>query len=161
MIILSAPGKSPKEKIKYILFFSISYFIVHIIIWLWQDDNIFLNTLKLGFEFSSFEGNYNQSSQFFSLLSAFRWILVLLMVGYFLGLTFNWKKKPVLRISCFLLFFLLLFYFFFSHYTMTIHKFFEYSLAFFSYVTIGIILSTSNENQLNTNKIELLTLIEL
>lgn len=141
-----------KVKINLIVVFSIAFFLVHVLVFSWKGENIFWNTVLIGLEYSSYSSNYHKTELFLGLISAIRWAMVVIFSGMFLGFFTKSSIDIKLKFISFLLFIALITYFFLAHHTLTLFRFFEYSLSFFSLFIIGFLISRARIVDFVTNR---------
>ncbi|MBA4301925.1 MAG: hypothetical protein C0433_17755 [Cyclobacterium sp.] len=135
--------------------FILGFFLVHVFIFFLYGENIFWNVILIGFEYSTFPGNYQKSKIFEGLISSFRWVVIILSSGFLLGISTRSNLKLTKRFLFFLLFSSSLIYFFKAHYTINWLRFYEFSVAFFSIFVLGFLISRVKFEDLIGKKIEL------
>jgi hypothetical protein len=131
-----------KSKIVSASLFSFGFFIIHGLVYLLSGENMFLNVILNALDYSSLESNYQKSEILASIVSALRWIIVILVSGWFLGIAMSPTSRVSVKLLSVILSFLLLSYFFLAHNTLSRFRFFEYSITMYSLFVLGFLISS-------------------
>lgn len=118
----------------------------------------FFQTILNGFDLSSYNSTHNTLALLKYPLSSFRWIIVLILAGYFIRISIQ-EKKLNFKIILFLLGLSLFFWFILSHDRLDIYRTYEFSFLALTYLLIGFSMTSIVNFQLEKKLLLFLILI--